>query len=215
MDSPFWIYFIGLLAQVFYTGRIVVQWYLSERHKTVESPGIFWVFSIIGSVLMFVYGSLREDFSIIVGELITYYIYMWNIRAKGLYDRTPKIVPIALSLIPVAVLIYLMRDIDGFTGSFLRNENIPAGLLAFGIAGQLVFKSRFIYQWIYSVRHKASLLPLTFWIIAVTGSLMIIIYGIIRHDWVLILGQIGIIPSIRNIMIALKYDKGRYDPKTD
>ena len=36
---------------------------------------------------------------------------------------------------------------------------------------------------------------------------MIITYGAIRHDWVLIVGQLGIIVSIRNIMIALKYDR--------
>ena len=71
------------------------------------------------------------------------------------------------------------------------------------------FKSRFIYQWIYGVRHGESALPLPFWIIAVAGSLMIITYGAIRHDWVLILGQFGIIASIRNIMISLKYDKNK------
>lgn len=213
MNSPFWIYLIGLVAQVFYTGRIIVQWYLSEKHKTVESPVLFWIFSIIGSILMFLYGCLREDFAIIIGELMTYYIYMWNLRAKGVYDKRPKIVPILQALVPVAVLVYLMRDIDGFRGNFLLNEHLPMRLLVFGILGQVVFKSRFIYQWIYSVRHKASLLPLTFWIIAVIGSLMIIIYGAIRHDWVLIIGQVGIIPSIRNIMIALKYDKHKDDQK--
>ena len=53
MDSPFWIYAVGLAAQVFYTGRLLIQWYLSEKHKRVESPTLFWMFSLIGSVLMF------------------------------------------------------------------------------------------------------------------------------------------------------------------
>ena len=65
------------------------------------------------------------------------------------------------------------------------------------------------------MKHKESLLPLPFWIIAVIGSLMIIIYGAIRHDWVLILGQVGIVASIRNIMIALKYDRKGHAEKTD
>ena len=207
MDSPLWIYLIGLSAQVFYTGRVFIQWYLSEKHGKVESPTLFWVFSIIGSMILFFYGWLRNDFSIIFGEFFTYYIYMWNISAKGLYARLPKIVPVIQALLPAVVLAALLKDIPHFTQTFLRNDDVPMGLLIFGTLGQTVYKSRFIYQWFYSVKHKESLLPLTFWIIAITGSLMIITYGAIRHDWVLIIGQFGIIASIRNIMISLKSEK--------
>lgn len=207
MDSPLWMYCIGLSAQIFYTGRVFVQWFLSEKHHKVESPGLFWVFSIIGSMILFFYGWLRNDFSIIFGEFITYYIYMWNIGAKGLYRKVPKIVPVLQALLPFVVLAALMHDIPHFTQTFLKNDDVPLKLLIFGTAGQMVFKFRFIYQWFYSYRKKESLLPLTFWIIAVIGSIMIITYGIIRHDWVLIIGQFGIIASIRNIMISLKSRK--------
>ena len=120
MDSPFWIYAIGLAAQVFYTGRLLIQWYLSEKHKTVVSPGSFWVFSLIGSALMFLYGYLREDFAIIIGELFTYYIYMWNIQEKGLFAKTHKAMPFLLSLIPIAVVIALLFDLPNFSENFLR-----------------------------------------------------------------------------------------------
>ena len=66
-----------------------------------------------------------------------------------------------------------------------------------------MFKSRFLVQWFYSVSHGESSLPMVFWVISVVGSLMIIVYGLIRHDWVLVAGQIGIVASVRNIMIAL------------
>lgn len=207
MDSPFWIYCIGFSAQIFYTGRVLVQWYLSEKHHRVESPGAFWVLSIIGSMILFVYGILRQDFSIIFGELLSYYIYMWNIRAKGLYTRVPRIVPVLQALLPLVACALLFKDIPGFAQNFLRNEDVPLKLLILGTAGQFIYKMRFVYQWIYSVRRKESVLPLAFWIIAVTGSLLIIIYGIIRHDWVLVLGQFGIIASIRNIIIALSADR--------
>ena len=214
MDSPFWIYCIGLSAQIFYFGRIFVQWYLSEKNKRVESPALFWVFSTIGSMIMFLYGCLRNDFAIIFGEFITFYIYMWNIKAKGLYDRLPRFVPIVQAMIPVAALFILMHDIPRFVENYFQDEGLPLGLILFGMAGQFTFKSRFIYQWIYSVRHKESVLPLGFWIIAVIGSIMIITYGAIRHDWVLIIGQLGIFVSIRNIMIALKYDR-KHDKEAD
>lgn len=207
MDSPLWIYCIGLSAQVFYTGRVFIQWYLSEKHGRVESPALYWIFSIIGSMILFFYGWLRKDFSIIFGEYLSYYIYMWNIKAKGLYAKTPKLVPIIQALIPVIVSIPLFKDIPQFTESFLKNDDVPLRLLILGTAGQFIYKMRFVYQWFYSVKKGQSLLPLSFWAIAIIGSLLIIIYGIIRHDWVLVLGQFGIIASVRNIMIGLSNKK--------
>ncbi|MBQ3881144.1 MAG: lipid-A-disaccharide synthase N-terminal domain-containing protein, partial [Bacteroidales bacterium] len=50
-----------------------------------------------------------------------------------------------------------------------------------------------------------SSLPLGFWIISIIGSATIIIYGIIRKDPVLILGQsFGFVAYIRNIIIGLR-----------
>ena len=203
MDSPLWIYCVGISAQVFYTGRVFVQWYLSEKHGRVESPALYWILSIIGSMILFFYGWLRNDFSIIFGEYLSYYIYMWNIKAKGLYAKTPKIVPIIQVLLPVVVSIALFKDIPQFAQTFLKNDDVPLRLLILGTAGQFIYKMRFVYQLLYSVKKGQSLLPLSFWVIAIVGSLLIIIYGIIRHDWVLILGQFGIIASARNIMIGL------------
>ena len=76
------IYVIGFLAQVFFSARILLQWILSERAKKVISPAIFWQLSIVGSYLLFVYGWLRDDFAIILGQIISYYIYIWNLGQK-------------------------------------------------------------------------------------------------------------------------------------
>lgn len=207
MDSPFWIYCVGLSAQVFYTGRVLLQWYLSEKHHKVESPGLFWVMSIMGSMILFIYGMLRQDFSIIFGEFLSYYIYMWNISAKGLYKRVTRIVPVLQALLPLVACIVLLKDIPVFVENFMRSEAVPVKLLLLGTLGQFVYKMRFVYQWFYSVKRKESMLPLTFWLISVAGSVLIITYALIRHDWVLLVGQFGIIPAIRNIMISLNEKK--------
>jgi lipid-A-disaccharide synthase-like uncharacterized protein len=203
MDSPLWIYCIGFSAQVFFTARVLVQWYLSEKNRKVESPALFWIFSIIGSLILLFYGWLRRDLAIIIGEFISFYIYLWNLRAKGLFDRSSHLLPLLLSLVPLAALALMLKDFPSFSTDFFRSSEVSGVLLVFGIAGQLVFKSRFLVQWFYSVRHGESSLPMVFWIISVAGSLMIIVYGLIRHDWVLVAGQIGIVASVRNIMIAL------------
>jgi len=205
MDSPLWIYCIGFAAQLFFAARVMVQWYLSEKHRKVESPMLFWLFSLAGSLILLYYGWLRRDLAILTGEFISFYIYLWNLRAKGLFERIPRFVPLLVALVPVGAIALMLKDFSSFSTDFFRSGDVSGPLLIFGIAGQLVFKSRFVFQWFYSVRHGESSLPLSFWIISVAGSLMIIIYGLIRHDWVLVAGQIGIVASVRNIMIALAH----------
>lgn len=205
MDSPLWIYCVGFAAQVFFAARVMVQWYLSEKNRKVESPTLFWLFSIAGSLVLLYYGWLRKDLAILIGEFISFYIYLWNLSAKGLFTRSSRFVPLLIALIPVVTISLMIRDFSSFSTDFFRSSEVSGPLLVFGIAGQLVFKSRFIFQWFYSVRHRESSLPMIFWVISVVGSLMIIIYGLIRHDWVLVAGQVGIVASVRNIMIALAH----------
>ena len=205
MDSPLWIYCIGFAAQVFFAARVMVQWYLSEKHRKVESPMLFWLFSIAGSLILLYYGWLRKDLAILTGEFISFYIYLWNLRAKGLFDRVPRIVPALISLVPLAALVLMLGNSSSFSTDFFHNADVSGPLLVFGIAGQIVFKSRCIFLVFYSVRHRESSLPMIFWVISVLGSMMIIVYGLIRHDWVLVAGQVGIVASVRNIMIALAH----------
>ena len=201
MDSPVWVYLLGLCGMAIYGTRIVVQWYLSEKSKQVESPGIYWVMSSIGAIVLYIYGWLRKDLSIIFGETVSYYIYMWNISIMGLYKRVPKPIIIAQGLFPVVILALIFKDIPSFSANFLHNDAVPTKLLLFGIAGQFTYEIRSVYQLIYSMKKRESVLPLGHWVLAVVGAVMIIAYGIIRHDWVLVIGQFAVVFSIRNIMI--------------
>ena len=207
MDSPVWVYLLGLAGMAIYGTRIVVQWYLSEKSQRVESPGIYWVMSSIGAIVLYVYGWLRKDFSIIFGESLSYYIYMWNISIMGLYKKVPKFVIIIQAVFPLLILAMIVQDWQSFVGNFLQNKDVPLRLLLFGVLGQFTYEIRSVYQLVYSYRRKESLLPLGHWVLAVVGSLMIIIYGVIRHDWVLVIGQFAIVFSIRNIMIYLSARK--------
>lgn len=201
MDSPLWVYILGLVGMAVYGSRILIQWYISEKSKQVESPGIYWVLSSLGAMLLYVYGWLRKDFSILFGESVSYYIYMWNISIMGLYKNVPKIVVWLQGLFPVVIIALIVRDFPSFTANFLSNDNIPLWLLLFGVAGQFTYEIRSVYQLVYSYRRKESILPLGHWVLAVIGSVMIITYGIIRHDWVLVIGQFAVVFSIRNIML--------------
>ena len=80
---------VGLLAQVCFSARMLVQWILSERARRVLSPSLFWIFSVAGSFLLGMYGWLRHDFAIILGQAISYYIYIWNLKLNGVWAHTP------------------------------------------------------------------------------------------------------------------------------
>lgn len=201
MDSPAWVYLLGLMGMSIYGVRIVVQWYISEKSRKIESPGIYWIMSSIGAVILYIYGWLRKDFSIIFGESLSYYIYMWNISVMGLYKKVPKIVIVIQALFPIVIIALIAQDMPTFVSTFLKNDAVPPDLLTFGIMGQFIYEVRSVYQLIYSMKKKESVLPLGYWLMAVVGSLMIIAYGIIRHDWVLVAGQFALVFSIRNIML--------------
>ena len=197
------IYVIGFLAQVFFSARILLQWILSERAKKVISPAIFWQLSIVGSYLLFVYGWLRDDFAIILGQIISYYIYIWNLDKKHQWKKLPVIIRTLLLLTPVVAILYMLKDAGVFVDQFFRNEKIPLWLLVYGSMGQIIFTLRFVYQWIYSKRKDESLLPIGFWVISLFGSLIIVSYAIYRSDPVLILGQsTGLIAYSRNIYLS-------------
>ena len=207
MDSPLWVYALGLAGMGIYGTRIIIQWYKSERSHRVESPAVYWVLASIGAVILYVYGWLRKDFSIIFGESVSYYIYMWNIKVMGLYKKVPKWVICVQALFPVAIIGLMMRDIPEFVSTFLRNKEVPPELLLFGVLAQFTYEIRSLYQLIYCYKKKESILPLGHWILAVVGSAMIITYGLIRHDWVLVIGQFSILFSIRNLMICVSQEK--------
>ena len=203
--SDTYVYILGFVAQGFFSARTIIQWVRSERARRIESPTAYWLCSIAGAWLLFVYGWLRDDFSIIFGQVISYYVYLWNINAKGLWRRVPSVLRMLLLFTPCLAAVMIFGDVAGFVAEFLRNDTVPLWLLIFGSVGQVLFTLRFVYQWLYSRRRGGSSLPLEFWIMSLVGSAMIVTYGAIRFDPILILGQaIGLVAYSRNIIIGLR-----------
>jgi lipid-A-disaccharide synthase-like uncharacterized protein len=72
----------------------------------------------------------------------------------------------------------------------------------FGLAGQMLFGSRFIVQWLASERKKQSYIPVMFWYLSISGGIVTTIYAIHRRDPVFIIGQsAGLIVYARNLML--------------
>ena len=211
MDSSWIVYALGFLAQGLFSARMIVQWLISEKHGKVTSPTAYWLLSLIASLLFFIYGWLRQDFAIMLGQVISYYIYMWNLRAKGVWDsihlRLKYPLLACLMLLPVAGIAFMAFH-PGTVERLFQNDGIPAWLIVFGSLGQIIFTFRFIYQYLYSRKRGESILPAGFWIISLIGSAVIVTYGAIRHDWVLGIGQsVGFFTYSRNLYLALKHNE--------
>ena len=196
---------IGFLAQGFFSARILVQWILSERARRVLSPSIFWILSLCGSYLLFIYGWLRDDFAIVLGQLIAYYIYIYNLKLKGVWSKLHIILKGVLLFTPIAALCFVAVNAAEVAAKFFQNDEVPMWLLLYGSSGQVLFTLRFVYQWIYSSRQGESELPPGFWWLSLAGSACIVSYGIIRLDWVLIIGQsFGVVSYSRNLWIGYR-----------
>jgi len=199
------IYSVGFIAQILFSSRMILQWIISEKNKKVLTPVLFWEISLFASFLLFVYGYFRHDFSIMLGQTITYYIYIRNIQLQNDWKKLHVLLRWFVLLFPFFIIGYGYNNNVMDMHFLFKNEKIPQWLLWTGIIGQVLFTLRFVYQWIYSEKKKSSILPLGFWTISLSGSFIIFIYAIIRKDPVLLAGHaIGLVIYTRNIIIIKK-----------
>jgi lipid-A-disaccharide synthase-like uncharacterized protein len=83
-----WVGF-GLLGQVVFMGRMVVQWLASERAKRSIVPPAFWFMSLVGSLMLLVYFVWRWDIVGMLGQGLGTAIYLRNIALlRGHASRT-------------------------------------------------------------------------------------------------------------------------------
>jgi lipid-A-disaccharide synthase-like uncharacterized protein len=205
------VYGVGLVAQLLFSARILVQWVKSEKAGQVLSPDSFWITSIIASLLLMVYGLLRNDVVIIGGQILSYYIYLRNLHFKQLWEKIPVAGRWLMLIFPLLALLALLGGHHfsfayPYSFVFLQEHSPISGtLLAWGGLGQVVFTLRFVYQWYHSERRQESVIPLGFWLISLVGSGMIVIYGLFRLDPVLIIGQLfGLAAYSRNLVLGLR-----------
>jgi lipid-A-disaccharide synthase-like uncharacterized protein len=77
--------------------------------------------------------------------------------------------------------------------------------LAVGFAGQALFASRFIIQWLRSELEGRSVIPLAFWYFSLGGGVVLLAYAIYKRDPVFILGQAsGLVVYSRNLYLIFR-----------
>jgi lipid-A-disaccharide synthase-like uncharacterized protein len=77
---------LGLLGQVLFTGRMVVQWLVSERRRRSVVPVAFWWMSLLGATMLLTYFLWRKDVVGVLGQATGWFIYVRNLWL--IYGRT-------------------------------------------------------------------------------------------------------------------------------
>ncbi|MFI4860333.1 MAG: lipid-A-disaccharide synthase N-terminal domain-containing protein [Phycisphaerales bacterium JB063] len=70
---------LGLLGQVLFTGRMLVQWLSSERAKRSVVPPAFWWMSLCGAAMLLAYFIWRTDIVGVLGQATGFLIYARNL----------------------------------------------------------------------------------------------------------------------------------------
>ena len=203
--QKYWIYGLGFFAQSMFGVRLIVQLFHSERKGKVVSPTIFWQISLFASFMFLIYGVLRDDLIIILGQTLSYFIYIRNLQLKNEWKKVTISLRILLFSLPGLTFGWILLGSKSHFDAIFSQSDLLHPILLMGAIGQLLLNFRFIYQWYYSERHKTSILPLGFWIISSTASVLILVYASFRLDPALLVAQgMGIFVYARNIIIHAK-----------
>lgn len=69
----------GLVAQIFFFGSFVAQWWKSEKLGESHLPIEFWYMRLMGSIMLFAYVLQRRDLVFFITTILQVLIYMRNI----------------------------------------------------------------------------------------------------------------------------------------
>lgn len=70
---------LGLLGQVLFAGRMIIQWIVSERSRRSVVPVLFWWMSLGGATMLLVYFVWRRDIVGVLGQSTGWVIYTRNL----------------------------------------------------------------------------------------------------------------------------------------
>ncbi len=202
--QQYWLFALGFFAQGLFGLRLLIQLYLSEKAGKSVSPTIFWQISLLASFLFLMYGILRADAVIIIGQSLSYLIYIRNLQLKNAWKQLPVLVKLLILLLPLSAWLWIIWQSQTLPELF-NTTNIFSFWSVVGTIGMLMLNLRYLYQWYKSEQQKESVLPFGFWFISGIASLLVVLYGLQKKDPVLIVSQgMGLVVYIRNCALLLR-----------
>lgn len=189
-DVPLAVVLLNAAGQSLFAGRVLLQWWASEKAGRTVVPRLFWHLSLVGSLCAVVYSGFRHDPVFMLASLPGCMIYARNLYLRR-ERRAGTLVPFALALVAF------------FVWSALQKPRIDSRLWAgIGLAGSVLWSSRWVVQWWISERTGRALLPRSFFLISLVASLLLSAYCIRSREWVMLLAYgLTPVPSLRNLIL--------------
>jgi lipid-A-disaccharide synthase-like uncharacterized protein len=88
-QEGWWWFFFGLIAQLSFTGRFLVQWIVSEKKGRSVVPVHFWYLSLLGGAMLLVYFVGRGESIGALGQTTGVVVYIRNIMLIHKEKRRP------------------------------------------------------------------------------------------------------------------------------
>jgi lipid-A-disaccharide synthase-like uncharacterized protein len=74
-----WLVIFGLLGQVVFFSRWIIQWLVSEARGESHVPELFWWCSVIGALMLFLYFLIDRDPVGMLGQCVGWAVYSRNL----------------------------------------------------------------------------------------------------------------------------------------
>lgn len=78
---------IGFGGQIAFSGRTLLQWFVSEKERRSIVPTAFWWMSLVGGVMLFSYFAWRQEIVGVLGQAPGIVIYARNLRLIHKHKR--------------------------------------------------------------------------------------------------------------------------------
>lgn len=205
-------YPLGLLPAIFFTSRFLLQWWQSEKAgKSIVSP-LFWKLSLAGNCLAACHYLVQLHYPLMLIQVLNGWISLRNLQLMSLSIPPLKIKRVGwlvgFSTLAFGLCSYLFLGTinwialpANFSNS-LREGDVALSWHLIGSMGQLLFASRFWFQWWESEKGQKSQLTSLFWKLSLAGSLLSTVYFLEMRDWVSLLNySFGMIPYLRNLRL--------------
>lgn len=207
------LYPLGILSTFAFTFRFVIQWLQSERRERSIVTASFWRLSLLGNGALGLHSLIQGQYPICVIQAINGVIACRNLNLMQPSFKQWKfrsvIAALVFSILLPTLLFWVYSPDDWLripTHSFQNfSDPLPSFYHFLGVAGVLLFASRFWIQWIQAEKSDESSLERSFWWLSLIGALLSITYFGMIFDYVNLIGPLfGLIPYSRNLILLRK-----------
>ncbi|NGX61906.1 MAG: Lipid-A-disaccharide synthase [Chlamydiae bacterium] len=202
------LYPFGLLANLLFGLRFLVQWLQSEKAKKSVVPKSFWALSLVGNVIFALHAAIQLQYPLCVLQVLNGIIAWRNLNLSSSSPYSLKTTLLVMGGFFLLVTTYFFSQPFSWmtppTLPWNGTQAIHATFLwhLLGFIGMVLFASRFWIQWWSAEKAEKSTLDKSFWWMSLIGGGISLLYFIRLLDPVNILGYgVGLFPYIRNLML--------------